>query len=59
MLNNSNGFQGGQMGASNGFKRFGRPASGILKKPEFLRAIDISQGEGAINTVINSEIANI
>jgi hypothetical protein len=59
MMNNSNGFQGGSMGASNGFKRLNRPASGLLKRVEFLRAVDISQSEPAINTLVNSEVANI
>ena len=58
-MNSSSGFQGG-MGSSAGFKRRPqlRPASGLLsKKGEFLRSVDISQGEPAIATLVRSEVA--
>ena len=58
-MNSSNGFNASNMAASNGFKRLTRPPSGLLKKAEFLRAVDIAQSEPAINTIVNSEIAII
>lgn len=58
-MNSSNGFNASSMGASNGFKRLTRPPSGLLKKAEFLRAVDITQSEPAINTIVNSEVAII
>lgn len=58
MMSSSNGFQN-SMGTSKGFRTLNRPASGLLKKPEFLRSIDISQSEQATVAIINSEIAGI
>lgn len=50
------------LGSSTGFKKRNllRPASGMLnKRLEFLRAVDISQSEPAIASLIRSEVANI
>jgi len=58
MMNNSNGFQNNSLlGSSTGFKKRNllRPPSGMLnKKQEFLKAIDISQSEPAIATLLRS-----
>lgn len=58
MMNSSNGFQGA-MGTSKGFRTLNRPASGMLKRAEFLRTIDISQSEQATTAIINTELAGI
>lgn len=50
------------MNSSTGFKKRSllRPASGLLnKEKEFLKAIDISQGEQMVIASLRAEIANI